>query len=485
MPWSIEQDRDDCNYAVVDENGDTVGCHDTQDDAQAHLAALNANVDETIEASETVPLTEATDGDGGMRRLIRIISPGWGASGYYSSEVLERDGPDFVPAGTQMFLDHPTWTEEQDRPERSVRDLAAVTIEEAHWELAGPAGPGLYARADVFAPWAPLIDELEEHIGVSIRGRATSSDGEAEGRRGRIIERLVPPAHSVDFVTRAGRGGQILELYEAARRSGGDDPWLSVEEAETRLAEARNVGAWFESRIHRDFTVTADDRYGDGYLTRPERIALSSAIGDALDAFRASLEDGAPQLFDRDLWDDPEATEDVNEESEAAMPDVTETQLQEVADERDRLADRVQEVESERDDALAERDRAREALQVRDLRDLVAAAIDDSDHTLTDTARQRVTAAVERRHGDLLDDDGELDTDAVTEAANEQIADEVAYLTEATGRTPGRPSGLGSNGGTQVDESSDDPDFYIRRGVDRDTALALAGKTGATSSDRS
>ena len=55
------------------------------------------------------------------------------------------------------------------------------------------------------------------------------------------------------------------------------------------LNEAANVGDWMESRIHLRFTEVADYRFGDGYITRPERIILSSAIGDALNAFRAKV----------------------------------------------------------------------------------------------------------------------------------------------------------------------------------------------------
>jgi len=44
------------------------------------------------------------------------------------------------------------------------------------------------------------------------------------------------------------------------------------------------IGTYFEARIHQDFTNMADSLRGDGHLTREERIALSSCIGDALQA---------------------------------------------------------------------------------------------------------------------------------------------------------------------------------------------------------
>jgi hypothetical protein len=59
---------------------------------------------------------------------------------------------------------------------------------------------------------------MAKAIGMSIRASADVTMGEAEGRRGRIVGRLVE-AQSVDFVTRAGRGGryQVIESATPSR----------------------------------------------------------------------------------------------------------------------------------------------------------------------------------------------------------------------------------------------------------------------------
>lgn len=46
MPFKIAKNAGDCNgYAVVNsDTGDVKGCHETQDQAKAQLAALYANV---------------------------------------------------------------------------------------------------------------------------------------------------------------------------------------------------------------------------------------------------------------------------------------------------------------------------------------------------------------------------------------------------------------------------------------------------------
>jgi len=191
---------------------------------------VNVMAGESLEPPEESPQEEAEDLETSVTELVeravrkdntidlKIISPGWGASGYYSPELLKEDGPTAFRAGTQMYLDHPTETEARDRPERSVRDLAAVTISDAVYQESGPTGPGLYARASVLPHYRDVIEALAPHIGVSIRAGGVFRPGEVEGRKGRIIEKIKNAA-SVDFVTKPGRGGQVLALMESLRAS--------------------------------------------------------------------------------------------------------------------------------------------------------------------------------------------------------------------------------------------------------------------------
>jgi hypothetical protein len=247
-------------------------------------------------AESTAFGSAATPAEGPGRLLIELITPGWGSSGYYSQDLLEAAGRDRIwPAGTHMYIDHPAESEMFDRPERTVKDLAAVLTEDARWDAAAGA---LVAEARVFSHWRQPLVEMADVIGVSVRGSAEGELGEAEGRTGRVFSRLTA-GESVDFVTRAGRGGKVAQVIESARH---------------RVTEARNVGQWVESRIHRDFTVLADEMFGDGRLTREERITLSGGIGDALAAFVARVEADAPGLYERDVWDQaPEVRSDAVE----------------------------------------------------------------------------------------------------------------------------------------------------------------------------
>lgn len=143
-------------------------------------------------------------GDG--KYWIRIIVPGQGSSGIYTAENLAESAHLFK-AGTEMFIDHPTESEEWERPERSIRDYAGVFLEDA---TVGEDG-ALYTVCKVFSGVNELIKDKWEHIGVSIN--AWCADPISENG-------IVPPiagVRSVDFVTTPGAGGAIIDLLESNR----------------------------------------------------------------------------------------------------------------------------------------------------------------------------------------------------------------------------------------------------------------------------
>lgn len=145
--------------------------------------------------------------------LIRLITAGSGSSGDYPVETIEAAGARRVfPAGTLMYADHPGEAERIDRPERSIRDIAAVLTEDAYFV---PEANALDAKARPFGIWKEALPEMKDAIGVSIRAKATLAKNPSPAGR-KVVESL-DEAISVDFVTRAGREGSIREVYEAAQ----------------------------------------------------------------------------------------------------------------------------------------------------------------------------------------------------------------------------------------------------------------------------
>ncbi len=168
---------------------------------------------------------------------ILLISPGRGSSGYYSEGVLRKAAEANVfKAGTQMFWNHDTEAEEGARPEGDLNRLAAVTTTDAAWSEAGKDGPGLYAQAKVFADYAEKVRDMGPHIGLSIRAGG-SRDNEAKGPDNKpgVITAL-HNAMSVDFVTRAGRGGKILT--EAATSESKQENEMEKSEIQALMREA-------------------------------------------------------------------------------------------------------------------------------------------------------------------------------------------------------------------------------------------------------
>lgn len=159
-----------------------------------------------------------------------FITEGWGSSGYYSGDTLEEAGKDVVfPAGTQMFINHPTAKEKEERPVRDLNYLAAVLTEDATYD---ESVKGLRGPVKTFPAWRESLAEMAPHIGVSIRAAADVEEGEAEGRTGVIVTKITEGL-SVDFVTKAGRGGHIVEVLESAMEKGLHNaaPPLEVKEA--------------------------------------------------------------------------------------------------------------------------------------------------------------------------------------------------------------------------------------------------------------
>lgn len=198
-------------------------------------------VAETVQIeTELIPITEASKGaDKQGRKLFKLLKAGWSLNErHYSKEVLERDIPVAFPKGTHMYLNHQTEAEEKARPEGDVRDLAAVFEEDPRWIEKGPDGPGMYVKGKVFSHYRPLVDEIAEHTGLSIRAFGLKRVGEVDGKVGDIIERITG-GKSVDFVTKPGADGKVLELVESLRTPPQNPPAPATDPKEIQVDEAQ------------------------------------------------------------------------------------------------------------------------------------------------------------------------------------------------------------------------------------------------------
>ncbi len=365
----------------------------------------------------TESISTPTEKVGSGRYLVRIIDAGEGSSGTYSPDVLQEAGRAKVwPAGTHMYLDHPTATEDRDRPVRTVKDLAGVLAEDARWD---PETQSLVAEAKIYSGYRTMLDEMADDIGLSIRATAEQA---RDGSITRIVEGL-----SVDFVTRAGRGGKVLQILESARLSEAStsdrrEQLEQVRPGKAYVVDFDEATGWVVFRQWHDddsdtlirfgFTVADDDKSatltGDGEIVRQVTTFVP-------------INDPAPQV-------PPAIPAGSIRPEESTMPQIEEARLAELTE----AASRVSALESERDTAIKERDDAVAAL-TESRKAEAAAKIDAAD--LPDAAKARVRESLDR--------DAEVDVEAAIKAESDYIA----ALTPAA-----QPLGFGES--KPVDEST-------------------------------
>lgn len=188
--------------------------------------------------------------ESGNKWHVKVIESGWGSSGYYGPSMLQEFGPQVFKAGTKVFMNHPSASEETNRPERDVHQLAGKLVSDAVFKEGA-----LYADIKFYSHYAPIIKEMAGDVGLSIHALGNAVAGEAEGRKGLIIESLVAdPLTSVDVVTVAGAGGKFVSLLESYSRIGesveltedselveGNEMSISKEEFEAAIADLKTA----------------------------------------------------------------------------------------------------------------------------------------------------------------------------------------------------------------------------------------------------
>jgi hypothetical protein len=164
---------------------------------------------------------------GGGVFLAKIIQPGWNLSGtrYYSEDLLKNYGPTTFREGRPCFANHPS--EEEFKNGRDITKIWGRVVENPEYLEDGDDGPGLYAPVKVRSEYVDFVEEYKDSIGMSIFASGEGQEGEAEGRRGMIVESFddTDPYTSVDFVVAAGAGGKVqkmLESFQAIEALSGD-----------------------------------------------------------------------------------------------------------------------------------------------------------------------------------------------------------------------------------------------------------------------
>jgi hypothetical protein len=197
-------------------------------------------------------LMEAQAQQDGKSFRVTVIRPGWnvtldGKPGdkYYTRAACTSLVP--LLENRKAYADHPTKQEENLRPERSIRDLVGY-YNDARQETDGRVTAVLNVIES--ASWLrSLLKEAPHLVGPSINGHGFTRIGEAEGRKGKIVDSITS-LRSVDIVTEAGAGGSVDQLIASAKPKEDDIvDWTKITLDELRQNRPDMVQAIGQDRV--------------------------------------------------------------------------------------------------------------------------------------------------------------------------------------------------------------------------------------------
>jgi hypothetical protein len=181
--------------------------------------------------------TEAVDLPSRSAKVL-IITEGLGNlkdKNFYTSDAVRSAVKVFN--GKRFFIDHPSRSEEEDRPERSVRDLAGYFYECQLGQVKDPdtgeslaacyaklkfaeSEPGNLAMRQVLAALeyqTRFPQSKDVYCGISINGGGISHPGSVKGVEVNMVTEI-QEAFSADIVTMPARGGKFLAMIQEADR---------------------------------------------------------------------------------------------------------------------------------------------------------------------------------------------------------------------------------------------------------------------------
>lgn len=391
------------------------------------------------------------------RYKVLVINEGVGSSGRYPKATLQEAAKaKVIPKGTQSFIDHQGAGEERDRARvgRSVRDLAGVLTEDAYWD---ETNNGLVATMQVYGPYRDLLAEMHGDIGLSIKGSGEMRINEAGERE---ISSLTE-VRSVDWVTKAGRGGKVLELLESAIPGDVNARAVSHGIAEATVNDTReqlqaalrtahtgfrylyvrdfdDSRVWFEGTVRTDggdAVLTSEATYQQSYTSDGGNVSLTGSLVEVRQVITYVPVVSATEARDSTHTNTPK---------EGLVPELTEAEVT-------ALRDSAAQAEAARDAALAEAVTAKTALAEatarQSARPAVAAKVAESK-TLGARTQARlvesIVAQVPVVDGVIADDTLTAAVEAAVTAAEAEVAD----------YQPARPAGFSGVLGSVIESAT-------------------------------
>jgi hypothetical protein len=189
---------------------------------EANIEIREAGTTKDFEVSSFISLKEAKFNADFSEVEVVLIEQGTSEAKrrHYPDKTIREAAPIFK--NWKNYINHPTPTEEKERPERNLKDWASTIVESYYVDgkaMAKIAVHDIWLRERLADPVA------RGQLGLSILAGGKISVGKVNGKDGyQIVEAIIPARKngppSVDWVTEAGARGRVSKLLES-RYAGG------------------------------------------------------------------------------------------------------------------------------------------------------------------------------------------------------------------------------------------------------------------------
>lgn len=241
---------------------------------------------EQITFSESQTLGSVGSASDGTYEVV-LLTPGLGASAYYSESVVAKYAPTAWPKGTHVYLTHQRGDGGEPDPDRLLGSLVEdTTIRESDGAAVNRFKP-LRRHAD-------FVEDVHKLVGLSVNATGSATTGTVEGRTVKIAESIdYQVSNTVDMVSYPGRPGsgfvesifaEHVDVHPEPSAAGGKkEERMAVEEEVSKLTESVTaLVSLVESRLPEVAPKDEKPNTDIASAVAAARLVESADISDAL-----------------------------------------------------------------------------------------------------------------------------------------------------------------------------------------------------------
>ena len=277
-------------------------------DLQASIPELeeieDPNIKEGLRITGSNSIIEFQEEEGISKAIFRVIQPGWSSNGYYYSPQVTSQLVPFIEGKPMFFADHLEPKQKKDMIfGQKLKDGVAIA-EKAWTDETGQVFAKLKSLNNSSTHWIwEAAQSHPEHIGISIDAYGKVQKGEAEGKKGNLVNSFVG-YDSSDFVYRPAAGGKFISITESFGEVTPEEPEVldTLKEAAKSLSDVIKKSQkkslfWNIGYMLTDFlsSVAVDNELTEGEKEKAVEEALGEFISqlklmDPLNLFNKEIE---------------------------------------------------------------------------------------------------------------------------------------------------------------------------------------------------